>query len=114
MQSAFCFDDCGKPFAYQDPDEDLDWTFNFADPEQGPVLETGETLTTVAFTLTREDGAAMTSESLHNQTNGSTYSATFVTGLILGVRYILETDVTTSNNPPRKYSRSFLLICRNN
>lgn len=111
--SAFRYDDSGA-YAIQDPDEDLDWTFDFNDGRK-PCLETGETITTIVeFNLTRGDGSAITTEVLHDIVliNTSTAVLGFVKLLKRNKDYVVEATVQTSNSPPRRYSRSFRLLCR--
>lgn len=114
MKSAFKYGGpgCSDPYAEQDPDEDLDWPFDFADAQQGPVLETGEAIAVAVFHLTRIDGAALTTETVHHTDFANNAAVAFVAGLILWVDYRLECNITTNNVPPRKYSRSFRLLCR--
>lgn len=112
-QSAFLYDGAGA-YAYQDPDEDLDWTFNFNDPTKGPVLESGEVINGLvgAIGISRLDGLPITTEQLHSQTVATTYVAVFVRNLVEGVDYKLECTVETNSTPPRRYSDDFRLKCR--
>lgn len=111
-QSAYKYDGAG-PYVLQDPDDDLDYTFDFNDQTKGPALETGEQLSTlVEMVLTRLDGAAITTEQVHGTTITTTYAAAFVRNLIVKVDYRLECTVQTNSTPPRRISRSFRLFCR--
>lgn len=111
LPSAFKCDENG-PYAEQDPDEDLDWWFDFNDGRK-PCLQSGELIASIVeFNLTRIDGHAITTEETHDETNGGTYALIFVTKLLRGKEYNLETTVQTDHTPPRRYSRSFRLRCR--
>lgn len=110
MKSAFKTDALGK-YAYQDPDEDLDWWFDFNDPID-PWLATGETIVSMQeMLLKRLDGAALSGEQTHDPSFSATRAGMYVKSLLLGVTYVIECSVTTNATPLRKVSRTFRLLC---
>ena len=110
MQNAFKLDVLGR-YAFQDPDEDLDWWFDYNDPIN-PWLATGEIIASVPeMSLKRLDGNALTTETTHDTTFTATRAGMFIRALLLGVTYIIEGTITSNATPPRTVTRSFRVIC---
>lgn len=111
MKSAFEKDNKGY-FAYQDPDEDLDWTFDFKDDDEPALRDDEEIAAVEEMILTRVDGVAIAGTELHDPEFDAGKAKTFVRNLVLGKTYNLECTIRTTAVPPRKFSRSFRLICK--
>jgi hypothetical protein len=119
-KSAFQYDAQGA-YAIQDPDEDLDWYFNFRDPKVGEALEASEQIVSIVeMNLTRDDGQPIGAAEKHDELiigPANEQVRVFIRNLVLAatpIVYRVECTVQTNSVPPRRISKSFRLICKEN
>lgn len=91
----------------KDPDEILDYDLDWANPDD-PRLETGETLTSSAWTIITGDVVISTNPASSYAPSG--LSTVWLTGGTAGTRCVLNNRVTTSKG--RTYEQEVLLRIR--
>jgi len=111
VKSAFFYDAAGA-YCFQDPDDDLDYTFDFRDEKEPALLPAENIASVLEMVLSRIDSDAITTEELHDQSSDSDEVVVWVRKLKKGVTYNLECTVRTSAAIPRDYSRSFRILCK--
>lgn len=111
VRSAFHKDKQGY-YAYQDPDDDLDWIFDFRDDDEPALLPSESIAVVTELILSRDDGVALDTEEQHDQSNDADEVVVWITKLKKNVTYRLECTVQTNASPLREYSRSFRIICK--